>query len=211
MGRTKIRAATKRLEAMQFLETQRRRERRRAILTFGIGGAVILVLVVSVVVVFVQAQQRNADLQNASKGPIAGVRTFKNLTANHIAGVPQYKQNPPVGGDHSATYLNCGIYQVTVEAGRAVHALEHGAVWLTYSPELPSSQVAKLTAQAQRQNSEILSPLEGLPAPIVASAWGRQLKVTDASDQRLAAFLAKYQQGPQTPEKGAGCNNGAGQ
>ena len=211
MGRTKPRAATQRLEAAKLLSMRRRQERRRALLIFGIGGAVVAALVTSAVVVLVQAQQQKVSLQNALKQPIAGVQTFKNLSRNHVAAVPQYKQNPPVGGDHSAAYLNCGVYRLTVDAGRAVHALEHGAVWVTYSTALPAGQLTKLTEQAQRQKSEILSPYESLPAPIVASAWGLQLKVSDASDPRLATFLAKYQQGPQTPEKGAGCNNGTTQ
>ncbi|MGD9430703.1 DUF3105 domain-containing protein [Arthrobacter russicus] len=29
-------------------------------------------------------------------------------------------------------WTNCGIYTAPVEPTRAVHSLEHGAVWLTY-------------------------------------------------------------------------------
>jgi hypothetical protein len=49
-----------------------------------------------------------------------------------------------------------------------------------------------------------------LPVPVVASAWGVQLKVQSASDPRLAQFLQKYEQGPQTPEPGAACTGGVG-
>jgi hypothetical protein len=54
----------------------------------------------------------------------------------------------------------------------------------------------------------VLSPYPGLPAPVVASAWGKQLKLTGADDPRLAAFIREYRQGPQTPEPGAACTGG---
>ena len=56
----------------------------------------------------------------------------------------------------------------------------------------------------------ILSPVPGLPATVVASAWGAQLRMDNASDKRLAQFLAYYVQGPQAPEPGAACSGGVG-
>lgn len=40
------------------------------------------------------------------------------------------------------------------------------------------------------------------------TAWGKQLSVDSSSDGRLAAFIQKYRQGPQTPEPGAVCSGG---
>jgi len=50
-----------------------------------------------------------------------------------------------------------------------------------------------------------------LPSPVVASAWGRQLKVDSVSDPRLAEFVRAFQVGPDTPEPGAPCTGGVGQ
>jgi len=92
--------------------------------------------------------------------------------------------NPPAGGDHFAAWLNCGIYDQPQENSNAVHALEHGAVWDTH---------------------EILSPYPGLPAPVVASAWGKQVQLDTVDDPRLAAFIEQYWQSPAAPEPGAPC------
>ena len=56
----------------------------------------------------------------------------------------------------------------------------------------------------------ILSPYPGLPAVVVASAWGKQLRLASDSDPRLQRFIAAYAEGPQAPEPGAACSGGTG-
>jgi hypothetical protein len=141
---------------------------------------------------------------------LSGVQSFSGLTRNHVTGTVTYPQTPPVGGDHDPTWLNCGIYTAPVRNENAVHDLEHGAVWITYQPDLARADVDQLTKFATGQAYLDLSPYPGLPAPVVASAWGKQLKLTSASDPRLAAFVKKYKQGTQTPEPGAPCTGGTG-
>jgi hypothetical protein len=146
----------------------------------------------------------------ASQATISGVQTFTGITYNHTTSPVQYAQNPPVGGDHNPVWLNCGIYDQPVPNENAVHSLEHGAVWITYLPSLPASAVEQLRQQVRGRQFVILSPYENLPAPVVASAWGVQLKLTGADDPRLPRFLNKYVQGPQTREAGAVCSGGLG-
>jgi hypothetical protein len=141
---------------------------------------------------------------------IAGIQYFSGLTAEHTADNVNYAQNPPTGGDHNPAFLNCGIYDQPVKNENAVHSLEHGAVWVTYQPDLPQSQVDKLRQMVRGHSHLLLSPYPNLPAPVVASAWGIQLQLPGADDSRLARFLKKYEQGPQTPERGAECSGGTG-
>jgi hypothetical protein len=141
---------------------------------------------------------------------ISGVVTFSNLSREHVSGPVTYPQVPPVGGPHSPVWLNCGIYDQPVPNENAVHSLEHGAVWITYQPGLPVADVARLRSLVRNQAYVILSPYPGLPAPVVASAWGVQLRATGADDPRLAQFIQRYEQGPQTPEPGAPCSGGIG-
>ena len=49
---------------------------------------------------------------------------------------------------------------------------------------------------------------EGLPAPVVASAWRKQLSLKGLDDTRLAEFIRKPRQSPQAPEPGAACTGG---
>ena len=56
----------------------------------------------------------------------------KGLGHNHVTGPVTYSVTPPVGGDHNAIWMNCGVYSQQVPTERAVHNMEHGAVWITY-------------------------------------------------------------------------------
>ena len=165
-----------------------------------IAAAVVGLVVIGVLAV--RSVQQNAE--------IAGVKYFSGLTFNHTTGTVNYAQIPPVGGDHNPEVLNCGIYDQPVPNENAVHSLEHGAVWVTYQPDLPQAQVDTLRQMVRGHSHLLLSPYPGLPQPVVASGWGVQLQLPGADDPRLARFLKKYEQGPQTREPGAECSGGVG-
>jgi uncharacterized protein DUF3105 len=147
---------------------------------------------------------------HTSAQPPTGVQTFTGLSRQHVTGPVTYPQTPPVGGAHNPAWLNCGTYTSPVPNENAVHSLEHGAVWITYQPDLPADQLSALQTAAAGQHYVMLSPYPGLPTPVVATAWGVQLRLNNASDPRLAQFIHFYQQGPQTPEPGAPCSAGTG-
>lgn len=145
----------------------------------------------------------------------AGTQTFAETNHQHVTGTPTYDRNPPAGGPHNAVWLNCGIYGQPVPNANAVHSLEHGAVWITYLPSLASSEVAELRALVEShyvgpQRYLILSPYPGLPAPVVASAWGAQLQLQSASDPRLVQFVTHFAGGSQGGEPGGACTGGTG-
>jgi hypothetical protein len=119
-------------------------------------------------------------------------------------------QLPPIGGIHDPTWQNCGIYDTELETKHVLHSLEHGAVWVTYSPELSEDDVATLQEAVQDESFVVLSPYPRLRSPVVLTAWGIQLEVDSVDDSRIATFIERYQQGPQTPEFGATCQNGTG-
>ena len=137
---------------------------------------------------------------------LQGVSTYP-AEQEHVTGPVAYEQTPPAGGPHAPTWLNCDVYAAEVPQENAVHSMEHGAVWITYQPDLPPEDVDALQ-QSLGQPYEILSPFEGLPAPVVASAWGKQLLLDGADDPRLLSFISEFKQGPQTPEPGASCTGG---
>jgi hypothetical protein len=144
------------------------------------------------------------------------------LEHDHVTGPVTYSVLPPVGGPHNPIWMNAGVYTKPVPTERAVHNLEHGAVWITYNPDLPAADVAKLTAFVTRQSliaenaSEIniagdsnrymdLSPwaTNSLPSPIVISSWGHQLRVSSPTDPRLQKFVDTFRYKQQySPEYG---------
>lgn len=146
----------------------------------------------------------------AEKDPtmIEGVISYAGLSRNHVQTVETYPQRPGVGGDHSPIWTNCGAYDRPVQETRAVHSLEHGAVWISYQPGLPADDIAKLARLATNQSHVLVSPFPGQRSRIEATAWGKQLSLTDPADPRLSAFIKAFQQGPQTPEPGETCSGG---
>jgi hypothetical protein len=189
---------------------QARKDKRRKWLIFGTSGVVALALIAAVAVPLVNHARQQAAVEVAANAPIEGVEEFSDLTAEHVEGTVDYAMAPPVGGDHNAVWQNCGIYDAPLTNEHAVHSLEHGAVWITYDPDLPADQVKALRDRVQGNGYAMLSPYEGLDSPIVMNAWGFQLKLDDANDPRVPVFLERYLQGEQTPEPGAACSGGIG-
>ncbi|GAA2851399.1 DUF3105 domain-containing protein [Streptosporangium fragile] len=175
---------------------QKRKERRVAFLMWGVGGVVIALLIGAVGFYLVKEQ---------APVSLAAVTTAKYPAAEHVQTKISYKENPPLGGPHHPAWQNCGIYDQPINNENAVHSLEHGAVWITYQPDLPKDQVDRLKELASADYM-LLSPYPGLPAKIVVSSWNNQLKLDNADDPRLPRFISKYKNGPDTPELGASCD-----
>lgn len=189
----------------------------------GISAGAVVLVAVAVVVVAVALRDTGGAGGSGDPGPgnrpeaargteesgdVPGTQTFDVPSYNHVEGIVDYPQHPPVGGDHNAVWLNCGVYTTQVPAENAVHSLEHGAVWITHDPDLDPGQVALLHGLYSAGDYVIISPVPDLPAPVVLSAWGKQLAVDSPEDTRVVDFLRVYERGPQTPEPGAPCSGG---
>lgn len=193
-----------RLAKMQA--AQKGEERRRSFLIVGVAATLALVLIGVVVGVIVQSESQRSEVERAADGDIDGVEDFGEQTANHVTTPVEYEVMPPVGGDHLPQWQNCGFYDAPITTEAGVHSLEHGAVWVTYDPELAAEDVATLEGLAAENSYLLVSPMADLPSPVVASAWGLQLQLDSVDDERLPVFLVKYLQGEQTQEPGAACS-----
>lgn len=117
---------------------------------------------------------------------------------------------PPVGGMHHNLFQNCGIYRSPIAPEKAVHSLEHGAIWITYDLDLPAADIAYLQEKIRGRDFLLLSPYPDQLSPVVITAWGVQLEVNSVKDERIDQFIAHYLLGPTTPERGATCEGGFG-
>ncbi|GAC1503452.1 MAG: DUF3105 domain-containing protein [Pseudarthrobacter sp.] len=179
---------------------KKRRNRRILIITaWAVGIALVAALVVFAVI---------STQPKSPPAAIDGVQTFSGLSRNHVTGPVTYAQTPPAGGDHSAVPLNCAVYSEPVPNENAVHSLEHGAVWVTYDPQAVSGAQLDTLRKEIPSTYTILSPYSGLGAPVVASAWGVQLKATGVDDPRVKDFITKYRSAKTAPEPGAPCTGG---
>ena len=133
------------------------------------------------------------------------VTTANYAAGQHVAGKLTWTENPPVGGVHNVAWQNCGVYNEPIHNEHAVHSLEHGAIWITYRPDLPVEQVQQLVTLAAG-GYMLVSPYPDLSAPVIATAWNHQIRLESAADPRLVAFIDTYRNNPQnTPEFGAPC------
>ncbi len=157
------------------------------------------------------ANDREEDpAQAPPENPPDGVRTFPATTNRNIGGTISYEQDPPTNGDHAPYWQKCGYYSSPIENEAAVHSMDHGAVWITYSPDLSEDQVATLRELAGEEYV-LVSPYPGLFAPVVATAWRNQLELEGADDSRLRQFVDQFRISETSPRSGNGCENGTGE
>lgn len=147
-----------------------------------------------------QTRQVNAEVHS-----YFGAGDFAGL---HEEGDILYEEVPPVGGPHNAVWQNCGYYSLPINNVNGVHALEHGAVWVTYDPNLTADQIQQLK-DLTKQTYVLVSPYPNLPGAVVASVWGKQLVLDSFDIAKLKTFIGEYKQNPDnTPERGALCSLG---
>ena len=190
--------------AAQMRAEQQRMERRRRNLIFGASAGAAVLVIAGLTWLGLRGES------SAAAAPIRGLETFKNLDRNHVTGTVKYAQTPPVGGNHAASWQNCGWYDTTIRSENAVHSLEHAAAWVTYSPQLSSGDKATLKADLNGKPYVLASPFSGLTAPVVASAWGAQVKLAGVNDPRLEQFIKRYANSANAPEPGGECTGGIG-
>src|SRR3954468_18181478 len=142
---------------------------------------------------------------------LAAVTTYDYVGNQHTSDPVTYTETPPAGGQHHPVWEDCGVYTQQVRNENAVHALEHGTVWITYRPGTSAADVQSLeTALGQvKDKKTILSPYPGLPSPVVVTVWNAQLGLTGAGAPRLQDFLDFYGDGHTAPEAAmASCAGG---
>jgi hypothetical protein len=137
--------------------------------------------------------------------------TCRGLTNLHVTEVPEYPFEPPVGGDHNPVWANCGLYDGVVPPAFAVHSMEHGAVWITYSTSVTDEQLRTLDGMVGDHPKLLVSALNDAPAPFVLSAWGVQRYVTSIDDPAVDEFIDAHEDADTAPEPGFPCEGGTGE
>ncbi|WP_415947377.1 DUF3105 domain-containing protein [Streptomyces sp. KLOTTS4A1] len=198
-----------RIEEMRRAEQAR--DRRNRIIAITASALVLAGIAGGGGYLFLSVEEQEQAREKARAAPVRGEKTWADLSQNHVETEVDYPMAPAAGGDHRPVWLNCDAQVYTEEVGEenAVHSLEHGAVWITYNGDASEADVEKLGERVAKTPYTFLSPYKDQSSPIALTAWGRQLKVDSADDDRVGAFLEKYVQGPQTPEPGAACSGGS--
>ncbi|GIG65208.1 DUF3105 domain-containing protein [Phytomonospora endophytica] len=175
---------------------------------YGVVGVVVLALLGYIGFTAWDKSRSMTDRAEAISG-VTNFRASTDLGRDHVDGDQTYGQTPPVGGNHNGAWETCNgiVYTQQIPDEHAVHSLEHGAVWITYRPDLPADQVAKLATRVEGKDYTLMSPYPGLDAPISLQAWGFQLKVDSADDARINEFIEILRL-KASVEDGATCSGG---
>ena len=139
-----------------------------------------------------------------------GVEYLAVASREHTDQDVDYPTRPSAGGDHLWIWHNCGIYTVPLLDEAAVHSLEHGAVWVTYRPDLGAEAILGLIGELVDREKLLVSPHPDQIPPVVATAWARQLALDGPDDPRLKAFIGRFTDGDAAPEAGVTCQGGMG-
>ena len=141
--------------------------------------------------------------------PPDGIEVYP-ATTNKTTGEPiDYPRTPPTNGDHDPLWQNCGVYEQPIKDRHAVHSMDHGVVWITHSPDLPSAQVEELRTYGD-EGYVIVSPSPGQGAPVVATSWRVQLELDGPDDERLRQFVDDFRRSELAPLSGNRCTLGVG-
>jgi hypothetical protein len=197
--------AEKRVAQMETFKKQEAARKRTRLL--GIIGAIVVGTVATVIVVNAIPQQVDDDLVSGDYEE--RLQLYPDLEATHTESRVTYDVEPPVGGPHNPTWLQCGIYDQEQQNENAVHDLEHGAVWITYDPGFTTDdEIDALRDLARERGSYMLvSPYAGIGEAMAVTAWGAQLRFDDVDDPALGQFIEQFWRSPDAPEPNATCNS----
>ena len=191
--------------------------RQRGVPWLTIGAvAVVLALGVTIGVVVLSTTSYSPSASNQDPSvDITGVYhdMDKYKQALHVQATDRvdYDRYPPVGGPHDGYWAACNgvVYPVAMRDENMVHTLEHGAVWIAYNPDtIAPGDLDVLTGLVQGEQFMVMSPYPTLTKhPISLQAWGHQLQVDSASDERVQQFITALRRNPYVyPETGATCD-----
>ena len=205
-SKKQVREDQRAAKVAEYQRKQRAAKRNKVLAIVGasVGGAVVIGLVIALIAINTVPKVDPASIS------IQGLETWDDLPATHVATAVDYEaeygMSPPAGGTHNSTWLNCGGYTEPQQNENAVHSLEHGAVWITYDATQVTGDDLTTLQNSVPKTYSLVSPYEGLPSPIVISAWGAQVELDGVDDPRLADFITKYKESPDGPEYGASCS-----
>ncbi len=137
----------------------------------------------------------------------AGVETLPDEGRWHLEPGESwnYKSFPPTSGPHDPRWIRPGFYLTAQRPEKLVHSLEHGIVVIYYDRPAPKV-LSVLKEWAERYPGKwdgvIVSPLPGLGAGVVLTAWRKRLRLEIFDQNQARSFLDAYRgHGPESGEK----------
>lgn len=116
-------------------------------------------------------------------------KNIRVSSANHVSQAIDYKDPPPVGGDHNPCWTTFGVHAREVADEHWVHNLEHGAVVFLYNCKGGCEAERKQLEQlADGRKFAIVMPYAALPTRFAVVAWENRLLSDCFDTDALTAF-----------------------
>ena len=97
--------------------------------------------------------------------------------------------NPPSSGWHYSIAPGWGIYKNEIVDESALHAVEHGGIWISYK-DITDEQVEELSLiQKANKGAVIMSPRENNDAKIAVVSWGKVMKLEKVEAELIQEFI----------------------
>ncbi|HEU0018975.1 MAG TPA: DUF3105 domain-containing protein [Thermoleophilaceae bacterium] len=187
-----------RKEREQREATAKAGQRRKQLIGYGVGGALVLVAAIVAIVVLAGGgggsssasgdvlpdggsyPEPKDDVEVAAAAKAAGcdLKSFPAKSREHLADLAQavkYASKPPTSGQHYQVPAEDGAYEDPPDVKELVHTLEHGRIIVWFKKGLPADQRAALKAFYDEDTYQmVLVPdTTGMTYAVAATAWNR--------------------------------------
>jgi hypothetical protein len=172
-------------------------QRRKQLIGYGVGGALVLVAVIVTVVLLSGGSgsssasgdvlpdggsypepKDDVDVAAAAKAADCELESFPAKSREHLADLSQsvkYASKPPTSGQHYQVPAEDGAYEDPPDVKELVHTLEHGRVIVWFKKSLPADQRAALKKYYDDDTYQmVLVPdTTGMKYAVAVTAWNR--------------------------------------
>jgi hypothetical protein len=152
-----------------------------------VGGVIVIMVgVIGSTVYFTsKGVKKNAPVAIGDDIPLLAVQHI-DQGASHIA----YNSNPPTSGQHYFDPAPAGVYTQQPADETLVHNLEHGYVWISYSPEkIDVATVGKMASLVKSYPKVVMTPRPGNDSPIALAGWGKLIKLDAFDEGKIVSFI----------------------
>jgi hypothetical protein len=183
---------------------QPRKQAAKRQLTYLVAGAVALFALLIGLVIFVNIQRSQ---------PVAGEDELETLGNVHIPDdnivTTVYNSTPPTSGPHYGNIIEWGVYTQPIPYQLLLHNMEDGGVIIYYQcsdgcPDKVKTLTSIVNSYVDNGGRVVLAPNmpgwsngvtghDDMNAEIALTAWNRILKMDEVDEERIRAFVQKYQ------------------
>lgn len=144
---------------------------------------------------YVVIQKKDVPPESPRPGTEQSDKGQKHVEDNAVAyGGPE----APTSGDHSSP-LPWQVYDQEIPDINIIHNMEHGGVYISYQPDLPADQIAKIKELFSKPysnvkftpNKAVVAPRDANDSPIIMSSWRRSMRLGSFDEAKMIDYYLR--------------------